>query len=119
RTRYIPRHGATRHRWLYDHVAERLTAEAYAIYALDHRGHGRSDGTRAQIDSLDRLVEDLGRLVALVGGKPFLVGHSMGGAVALTYAIRHGETISGLVVSGPAVATEAVPAALKAITAAL
>jgi alpha-beta hydrolase superfamily lysophospholipase len=64
-------------------------------------------------------VEDLGRLVALVGRRPFLVGHSMGGAVALTYAIRHGDTIAGLVVSGPAVATEAVPAALKAITAAL
>jgi alpha-beta hydrolase superfamily lysophospholipase len=112
-------HGAAEHGGRYAHVAERLTAEGYAVYALDHRGHGRSDGTRAQIDSLDRLVEDLSRLVVLVGGKPFLVGHSMGGAVALTYAIRHGDTIAGLVVSGPAVATEAVPAPLKAITAGL
>jgi acylglycerol lipase len=112
-------HGAAEHGGRYAHVAERLAAEGYAVYALDHRGHGRSDGPRAMIDRLDRLVEDLGGLVALTGARPFLVGHSMGGAVALTYAIRHGETIAGLVVSGPAVATEAVPAPLKAITAGL
>jgi acylglycerol lipase len=112
-------HGAAEHGGRYAHVARRLTAEGYAVYALDHRGHGRSDGPRAMIGRLDRLVEDLGRLIALVGGRPFVVGHSMGGAVALTYAIRHGDTIAGLVVSGPAVATEAVPAPLKAITAGL
>jgi alpha-beta hydrolase superfamily lysophospholipase len=112
-------HGAAEHGGRYGHVAERLAREGYAVYALDHRGHGRSNGTRAMIDRLDQLVDDLGLFIARVGGRPFLVGHSMGGAVALTYAIRHGDTISGLVVSGPAVATEAVPAPLKAITALL
>jgi alpha-beta hydrolase superfamily lysophospholipase len=112
-------HGAAEHGGRYAHVAERLLAEGYAVYALDHRGHGRSDGRRAMIDRLDRLVDDLGLFVGRLGGRPFLIGHSMGGAVALTYAIRHGGTISGVIVSGPAVATEAVPAPLKAITAGL
>jgi acylglycerol lipase len=112
-------HGAAEHGGRYRHVAERLAGEGYLVHALDHRGHGRSNGARAMIGRLDQLVEDLGLFIRRVGGRPFLVGHSMGGAVALTYAIRHGETISGLVVSGPAVATEAVPAPLKAITATL
>lgn len=112
-------HGAAEHGGRYAHVAERLAGGGYAVYALDHRGHGRSNGTRAMIDRLDRLVDDLGLFIARVGGRPFLVGHSMGGAVALSYAIRHGDTISGLVLSGAAVATEAVPAPLEAITAAL
>jgi len=117
-------HGAAEHSGRYAHVAERLVAEGYAVYALDHRGHGRSNGRRAMIDRLDRLVDDLGLFVARVreeheGRPPFLVGHSLGGAVSLTYAIRHGDTIAGLVVSGPAVATDAVPAALKKVTAVL
>jgi acylglycerol lipase len=114
-------HGAAEHGGRYAYLSERLAAETYAVYALDHRGHGRSDGPRAMIGRLDRLVDDLGLFMARVGeerggGRPFLVGHSLGGAVALTYAIRNGNDIAGLAVSGPAVATEAVPAALKAVT---
>jgi alpha-beta hydrolase superfamily lysophospholipase len=117
-------HGAAEHGGRYAYVAERLAADGYAAYALDHRGHGRSDGPRAMIGRLDWLVEDLGLLVARVSERhaarrPFLVGHSLGGAVALTYAMRHVEDLAGLAVSGPAVATEAVPAALKAITSVL
>jgi acylglycerol lipase len=116
-------HGAGEHGGRYAYVAERLVDEGHGVYALDHRGHGRSDGPRALIDRMDTLVADLRLFVARVqeedGRRPFLVGHSLGGAVALNYAIAHSNTIEGLVVSGPAVATEAVPAPLKAITAAL
>lgn len=117
-------HGAAEHGGRYAHVAERLAAEGYSVYALDHRGHGRSDGPRAMIDRFDRLVQDLALFIARVreehpGRRPFLVGHSLGGAVALTYAARHRDTIEGLVVSGPAVGTEAVPGALKTLTAVL
>jgi acylglycerol lipase len=116
-------HGAGEHGGRYAYVAERLAGEGHAVYALDHRGHGRSDGPRAMIDRMDRLVDDLGLFIARVRedqkGRPFLVGHSLGGAVALTYALRHAGSVEGLVLSGPAVATEAVPAALKAATAVL
>jgi acylglycerol lipase len=114
-------HGAGEHGGRYGYVAERLAAAGFATYAMDHRGHGRSDGPRAFIDRLDRLVEDMRLFLKRVGDEhpdatPFLIGHSLGGAVAATYALRYGETIAGLVLSDPAVATEAVPAALRAMT---
>jgi acylglycerol lipase len=114
-------HGAAEHGGRYAYVAERLVSEGYATYAIDHRGHGRSDGPRALISRFDDLVEDLGLLVTRVreeqnGRAPFLVGHSLGGAVALRYAIQHGRDIAGLAVSGPAVATEAIPTGVKAAT---
>jgi len=112
-------HGAAEHGGRYAYVAERLRSEGYVTYAVDHRGHGRSDGPRALIGRFDHLVEDLGlfmtRVTAEQGGRrPFLIGHSLGGAVALALAIKHGPRIAGLIVSGPAVATKAVPAPVKA-----
>ena len=114
-------HGAAEHGGRYAHVAERLVSQGYAAYAIDHRGHGRSYGPRALISRFDYLVEDLGLFVTRVrdahGGRaPFLVGHSLGGAVALRFAIGHGDNIAGLAVSGPAVATEAIPIGVKAAT---
>ena len=111
-------HGAAEHGGRYAYVAERLVSEGYAAYAIDHRGHGRSDGPRALINRFDDLVEDLDLFVSRVreehGGRaPFLVGHSLGGAVALRFAIGRGGDIAGLAVSGPAVATQAVPIAVK------
>ena len=112
-------HGAGEHGGRYAWVAERLIERGHPVYACDHRGHGRSDGPRAAIGRMATLVADLRRFIELLEDRPFLVGHSLGGAVALNYAIEHGDTIEGLVLSAPAVATEAVPAPLKAIVAAL
>jgi alpha-beta hydrolase superfamily lysophospholipase len=112
-------HGAGEHGGRYAHVAAQLTESGHPVYACDHRGHGRSDGPRAAIGRMATLVADLRRFIGLLDGRPFLVGHSLGGAVALNYAIEHGDTIEGLVLSAPAVATEAVPAPLKAIVATL
>jgi alpha-beta hydrolase superfamily lysophospholipase len=86
---------------------------------MDHRGHGRSDGPRALLRRLADLVDDL-RLFAqrivspAAPSRPFLIGHSLGGAVSISYALRYPETITGLVLSGPAVATEAVSPAMIA-----
>jgi acylglycerol lipase len=112
-------HGVKEHSGRYRHVGERLAREGFAVYALDHRGHGRSDGHPALIDRLDQVVDDLKVFVDVVcadGPAPFLLGHSLGGAIAVTYALRHGESLAGLVLSGPAVATDAVSPALKAVS---
>lgn len=105
-------HGAGEHSGRYEHVAARLTAEGYAVYALDHRGHGRSNGPRALIDRMDHAVADLDALVVLAsaehaGTKTFLLGHSMGGAIALRYAIAHQDRLAGLALSAPLAALDA------------
>jgi acylglycerol lipase len=101
-------HGYGEHLGRYRGVAEFLTAAGYAVHAFDHRGHGKSGGVRAVIDSFANADADLDRLVDKVRndsglGKIKLVGHSMGGSLALNYALNHPDKLSGLVLSGPAI----------------
>lgn len=105
-------HGVSEHSDRYDHVARRLNAEGYDVYALDHRGHGRSDGGRANIGRISSAAADIGTLIAIARGevpgrKLFLLGHSMGGALALEFALERQSEIDGLVLSAPAAALEA------------
>jgi acylglycerol lipase len=105
-------HGAGEHSGRYLHVADRLVREGYAVYALDHRGHGRSGGPRALIDRMDNAVADLDTLVLRAAGEHpglpvFLLGHSMGGTVSLCYALRHQDRLDALALSGPLAALEA------------
>jgi alpha-beta hydrolase superfamily lysophospholipase len=111
-------HGAGEHSDRYEHVARRLVSEGYSVYAIDHRGHGRSQGPRALIDRIDNAVADLDKLILLAGsahsGVPlFLLGHSMGGTIAVSYALRHHRRLSGLILSGPLAALEAAPAPMR------
>jgi acylglycerol lipase len=102
-------HGASEHSGRYAWTAERLAERGYVTYALDHRGHGKSEGPRAYVDRMDNLVADLDQLVDMAssGGPLFLLGHSMGGAVALAYTARHQEKLDGLILSAPLAALEA------------
>src|SRR5438270_291626 len=100
-------HGIGERAGRYGHVAARLNAAGFAAYALDHRGHGRSSGPRGLIDRMDNAVEDVDSLVSLAAtrhaGRPLhLLGHSMGGAIAITYALRHQERLRGLLLSSAA-----------------
>lgn len=106
-------HGLAEHSGRYAHLAEHLVAHGYAVYALDHRGHGRSHGRRAQVGRMNYAVEDLHRFAAQVrsdqpGKALFLLGHSMGGGIALAYALEYQDELRGLVLSGPAVLFEGV-----------
>jgi acylglycerol lipase len=111
-------HGAGEHSGRYAHVAARLVADDYAVYALDHRGHGQSGGPRALIDRIDHAVTDLDALVVQAHSEHphapvYLLGHSMGGTVALRYALRHQDRLSGLILSGPLAALDATPAPVR------
>ena len=117
-------HGASEHAGRYRHVADRLVDDGYAVYAIEHRGHGRSEGPRALIDRLDRAVADLDALVQLAaaehpGAPVYLIGHSMGGCIAVSYALEHQDRLSGLVLSAPLAALEAAPAPMRALAAVL
>jgi alpha-beta hydrolase superfamily lysophospholipase len=117
-------HGVSEHSGRYAWTGERLVEAGYALYAIDHRGHGRSEGSRAVIDRMDNAVADLHQLVALararVPGRPaFLLGHSMGGAVALAYALRHEEDLDGLILSAPLAALDAASPVTRVLSAVL
>ena len=93
-------HGAGEHCGRYDRVARRLVDAGYAVHALDHRGHGRSSGRRALIDRIENVVEDLHTVVSSLD-RPFLLGHSMGGCIAIEYALAHQDSIRALALSSP------------------
>jgi len=99
-------HGGAEHSGRYAWVAGELTACGYAVYAIDHRGHGRSAGPRAFVDRIGNAVSDLHTLSELADQRHptvprFLLGHSMGGAIALAYAAHHQDELAGLVLSAP------------------
>jgi lysophospholipase len=111
-------HGYGEHGGRYAHVAVRLNEAGYAVYVPDHHGHGRSDGPRGRI-SLEEATNDLGQIVELAAGRNvgcelFLLGHSMGGALALRYAMAHQERLTGLVLIAPLTRVDGAPVA-KAI----
>lgn len=110
-------HGLHEHSARYAHVGARLAAAGFAAYAADHRGHGRSDGRRANIERMALIVADLSSFVRFALERQpnlpvFMLGHSLGGLIALHYASEPRATqprtvLAGLVVSGPAVQARA------------
>ncbi|MGQ0700688.1 MAG: lysophospholipase [Panacagrimonas sp.] len=115
-------HGLGEHGGRYAHVAEALVGIGCAVYAIDHRGHGKStDGGTAFVDSFSNVVEDMDQLVELAKReqpkKPlFLLGHSMGGALSLSYTLKHGDKLTALILSGPAVALDGAPPMMKPLS---
>lgn len=109
-------HGLGEHSGRYGSVEDALVPDGWAVYGLDHRGHGRSTGRRAHLDRYSDWLTDFDAFRMLVAarhpGLPlFLLGHSMGGQIALAYALDHGAGLAGLVLSAPALASNAVPRA--------
>ena len=100
-------HGFIEHGGRYGPTAEALARRGYAVSATDLRGHGKSAGPRCSIQSFDQYVDDLDgcfeRVVRRAAGKPvFVLGHSLGGLIAVSWCIRGGRAPSGLILSGPA-----------------
>jgi lysophospholipase len=100
-------HGLDEHIGRYLHVVAALVSSGYAVYAHDHRGHGRSGGERGVIARFDEYVDDLALLVETArreqSGLPLtLLGHSMGGLIAVRYALQHQAKLAALILSGAA-----------------
>ncbi len=114
-------HGLGEHSGRYQNVVEALVPQGYAVYALDHRGYGRSPGQRGHINEWAEYREDLRRFVQMVqekeAGRPlFLMGHSMGGGIALNYAEYYPDGLQGVVASAPAVGELDIPTALAVMS---
>jgi alpha-beta hydrolase superfamily lysophospholipase len=104
-------HGLAEHAGRYAALAGRLNAAGIELVAIDLRGHGHAPGKRAYVKRFDDYLLDAQALLdaAAQSCAPlFLLGHSMGGAVAALYAIERldatGRRLSGLILSSPALA---------------
>jgi len=91
--------------WCCDHSWFRPQFEhfsrTHAVTAIDLRGVGRSDGPEHGYTIPD-LADDVARLCAEVGiARPVVVGHSLGGMIAVELAARHPDLPSGLVLVDP------------------
>ena len=94
--------GFNAHSGHYAWAAEQLVAHGLAVYALDLRGRGRSDGERFYVEQFGDYVDDVASLFRLVrsaekGLPVFLLGHSAGGVVACLYAVEHQAELAGLI----------------------
>lgn len=100
-------HGLGEHCGRYAHIAEFLNANEFDVRTYDLRGHGKSSGIRGAISSENALLEDLKSLYKDFAEdrheELFLLGHSMGGAIALRAAVEKIITPRGLILSSPAV----------------
>lgn len=101
-------HGYGEHLGRYDHVAARLTREGALVYAVDHAGHGRSEGERVLVADVERVVDDVRVLHKHARHEHHhlpvvVIGHSLGGTVATRYAQRHGDKLACMVLSAPVI----------------
>ena len=110
-------HGYAEHFGRYEYFAAKLNAAGIGVYALDHWGHGRSDGTygfvpafRAFTDGVEVLLEEVKRRHS--DTPRFLIGHSMGGLIAAAHLLTHQQDYAGAILSGPAIKAAEEPSKL-------
>ncbi len=98
-------HGLAEHSGRYMNVVNHFVPQGYAVYGLDHLGHGKSSGTRVYVKRFEDYAETLKIYFDRIHpSKPvFLVGHSMGGLIGAIYLLDHQAELTGAVLSGPAV----------------
>jgi acylglycerol lipase len=101
-------HGLAEHSGRYGNVVNHLVPLGYAVYGIDHLGHGKSEGTRVYVERFDDYTNTLKVYFDKIRGwqpdKPiFLVGHSMGGLIGAAYLLDYQAELAGAVLSGPAV----------------
>ncbi|HEY2592491.1 MAG TPA: alpha/beta hydrolase [Chloroflexota bacterium] len=95
-------HGFSSTALAWRNVGEALAAQ-YHVVALDQRGHGASEWDAQGHYTIDDFVADARALSQQLHLAPFvLVGHSMGGSIAYTYAAVHPEDVSRLVIEDSA-----------------
>lgn len=102
-------HGFAEHSGRYGNVVNHFVPKGYPVYALDHRGHGRSDGERVQVEEFSDYIKDLKTFFDIVrkenpDDKIFLIGHSMGSAISLAYVLEYQHELAGLITSGGGIA---------------
>lgn len=110
-------HGLGEYSGRYAHVADHLTRRGFAVYTLDHYGHGKSDGLPGYVERFSIYLDGVAALLEKVRTeqpqKPlFLLGHSMGGLIAAAFLLEHQDAFNACVLSGPAIKSDQAPPAI-------
>jgi alpha-beta hydrolase superfamily lysophospholipase len=120
-------HGAVEHALRYDHFTRFLAENGFAVYADDHRGHGKTAGSPENVAYLGersggflQSVEDMHLLTARIkdnhpGLPVFLLGHSMGSLMSRVYAAKYGSELDGLILTGTGRVSPALIALVRGI----
>ena len=101
-------HGLAEHSGRYMNVVNFLVPSGYAVYGIDHIGHGKSHGKRVYVKRFQDYTKTLKNYFDMIREwqpeKPiFLIGHSMGGLISAAYLLEHQDELSGAVLSGPGI----------------
>lgn len=119
-------HGMAEHGARYGRFARALSGAGFAVFAHDHRGHGKTEapdaprGVFAAESGFDRVIEDVLAVNSHIRSRdrdtPVVVfGHSMGSIIALNFALRHPERVDGLACWNAGVETGAMARASRII----
>jgi alpha-beta hydrolase superfamily lysophospholipase len=100
-------HGLAEHSGRYMNIVNHFVPLGYAVYGIDHLGHGKSDGMRVYVEHFEDYTNTLKIYFDMIRRwqpeKPiFLVGHSMGGLISAVYLLNHQSELTGAVLSGAA-----------------
>ena len=95
-------HGVNSHGGQHAWTAEQFAARGFAVFALDLRGRGKSEGERFFVEDVADYVADVAGAIGIArdrhpGLPVYLLGHSSGGVVSCTYALDHPGGIDGLI----------------------
>jgi alpha-beta hydrolase superfamily lysophospholipase len=94
--------GFNSHSGYYTWVAQQFVDMGFAVYALDLRGRGNSDGERFYVKDFDEYVSDVASVVAVAKSREpglplYVLGHSAGGIVSCLYTLKNQEEMAGLI----------------------
>ena len=95
-------HGVNSHGGQYIWTAEQFVSAGFAVYALDLRGRGKSEGERFYVENVAEYVSDVAGTVKIAksrhpGLPVFLLGHSAGGVVSSVYCLENQSELAGFI----------------------
>ena len=113
-------HGVNSHGGQYAWTAEQLVKAGFAVYALDLRGRGKSEGERFYVENVSEYVSDVAGIVKIAKSRDpglpiFLLGHSAGGVVSSVYTLENQSELAGFICESFAFQVPAPGFALAAI----